>query len=330
MVSSKRAAAALAGCALGDAMGMPTELMDRKDLKELFPNGVSQLYGATDRDVFGRHLEAGKVTDDTAHTVLLTRMLIERKGQASSEAYISYLQDWVDEDPEYAAAVTGSNTLGALRKLANGASLDRSGIFGTTNGGAMKIGPIGIVYDYHDLEGLVDAVEEICRPTHNTGAAIACASAVAAAVSYGVRGGSDLNEMFALAYKAAQAGEDRGYGFPTASVSKRMMLVHQLVEDEPASEAIDQIRGIWGMGVEAVETCPAVFAMIFLGEGNPWNVAQLCAGMGGDTDTIGALATEISAAMNPEALPAELVEEIEKVNDLDFNALAQELARFVQ
>ena len=178
---------------------------------------------------------------------------------------------------------------------------------------------------------LPDCTEEYSADVEDyNGAVIVCASAIAAAVSYGVRGGSDLDEMFAIAYKAAQTGEKRGYGFPTASVSKRMMLVHQLVENEPVSKVVDQIKGIWGMGVEAVETCPAVFAMIFLGKGNPWAVAQFCAGMGGDTDTIGALATEISAAMNPDALPAELVEEIEKVNDLDFDVLAQKLVKFAR
>ena len=67
----ERAWGVLAGCAVGDAMGMPTEMMSREDIAELFPDGVRELSASTARDAFGRKLRAGEITDDTVHTVLV-------------------------------------------------------------------------------------------------------------------------------------------------------------------------------------------------------------------------------------------------------------------
>ncbi len=322
----ERAWGVLAGCAVGDAMGMPTEMMSREDIAELFPDGVRELSASTARDAFGRKLRAGEITDDTVNTVLVARCLIESGGAINARAYIDHLESWVDEHRETSRSVVGPNTMRALSAIKEGAPLERAGIFGTTNGGAMKISPVGIVRDYHDLADLVDAVEQVCLPTHNTGAAIACASAVAAAVSCAVRGRGDAGELWDVALAAAEMGERRGYAFPCASVTARMRAVRDLVEHEPAQEALRQLQEFYGMGVESVETAPAVLAVVTLAGGDPWEAACLAAGSGGDTDTIGAIATAICGGLNPCQVPREVVATIEDVNELDLGALAHSLA----
>lgn len=318
----ERARGALLGCALGDAMGMPTEMMSRTGIAALFPDGVHTFSTTTKRDVFGRTMRAGEITDDTINTVLVAEMLIESGGVVIAQTYIDKLSAWVHDHPEKSRYVAGPNTLRALDLIAQGTSLKRAGIFGTTNGGAMKISPVGVVRDYRNLSGLVDAVEQVCLPTHNTSAAIACAAAVAAAVSYGVRGAGNLDELWDVAITAADEGFTRGYAFPTVSLPVRLRAVRELVRDSSDGEVERQLQDFYGCGVESVETAPAVFAVVSIAEGDPQRAASIAAGLGGDTDTIGAIAAAICGSLHPELISNEAVRLLADVNDIDFDGLA--------
>lgn len=317
----------LAGCAVGDAMGMPTEMMSRIDIAELFPGGLHEFHATTSRDSFGRTMRAGEITDDTINTILVTQMLTESNGNVDAHLYIDRLQAWIRDNPNKSKSVAGPNTMKALDAISRGTPLECAGIFGTTNGGAMKISPIGVVRSHEHLTELIDAVEQICIPTHNTSAAIACASAVAASVSYALRGTGDLDELWEVALAAADEGERRGYPFPTASVSRRMRAVRELMSGVDADEALHQLQTFYGMGVESVETAPAALAIVTLAQGNPWEAACLAASAGGDTDTIGAIATAICGALNPREIPAKAIRTIEEVNSLDLTTLADSLTR---
>jgi len=322
----KRTWGALAGCALGDAMGMPTEMLSREDIARSFPNGVHELSRSTPYDVFGRSLAAGEITDDTINTLLVARMLIESHGEVDTRRYLDYLGEWMKANPDKSRFVAGPNTMKALDAISNGTPIEQAGRFGTTNGGAMKISPIGVVCDYRDMSALVDAVERICLPTHNTSAAIGCASAIAAGVSYGVRGGDDTSELWDVALRAAREGQHRGFSFPSPSVSRRMEEARKVVETRGQSESVQLLKELFGTGVESVETAPSAFAITSLAKGNPWEAVRLSADIGGDTDTLGAITGAICGAMHPDALPTSMIDEIEKVNDIDFCGYAEGLA----
>lgn len=320
----KRIRGVLAGCACGDAMGMPTEGMSRKDIDSLFPQGVREFYGATERDIFGRKMRAGEITDDTINTVLIAQMLADTGGKPDTMRYLDYLRRWMKENPEKCRYVAGPNTLRALDALEKGTPLERAGIFGTTNGAAMKIGPVGIVSDYHDMQKLTDWVEQICKPTHNTSTAIAGAAAVAACVSYGIQGGNRPEELWDIALEAARAGSGRGYQSPAVSLMKRMEAVRALTETEERETVLEQLKNYYGTGVETIETIPAVLAIIQISGGDAWKASCISAELGGDTDTIGAVSASICGGMKP-GLPEGVEEMLEQVNHLDFGAIAESL-----
>lgn len=319
----------LAGCALGDAMGMPTEMMSRKDINSEFPEGVTDFSTTTDKDAFGRSMQAGEITDDTVNTLLLVQMLIDSEGKINTNLYLDYLQNWMKENPEKCRYVAGPSTLRALDAIKNGVPLERAGIFGTTNGAAMKISPIGIISDYHNMEKLVDNVEQICMPTHNTSTAIAGASVVAACVSFGVRGGSNPSDLWEIAIKAAELGSDRGYAFPTASLIKRIEAVRKLVESGNREQILEELKTFYGTSVETVESIPAVLAVVQLAKGDAWKAACMSASLGGDTDTIGAISGAICGGMRP-VFPDGVVETLERVNEVNFEELAEKLSAYVQ
>lgn len=319
----------LAGGALGDALGMPTECWSQEKIRQHFPNGVTELIASNENDVFGRKMAAGAITDDTLNVLMILSMIKKNQGQIRVADYIAELREWNDHSP-VSAFVSGPSTLKALEKIAQGVPIEETGVTGTTNGASMKIAPIGLISDYHDLPALVKNVAEICLPTHNTKIAIAGASAVAAAVSYTVRGGQSIVEIWSLAFDAINTAKEYGYDFPAASLSFRMNQARKILRQEEDEQLILQrLYEEIGTGMETIETIPSAFVIVELAKGDPLKAAQLSASVGWDTDTIGAISAAICGGMNPD-LPKEMIQQIEEVNQLDFDQLTEELLPYVK
>lgn len=319
----------LAGGALGDALGMPTECWSQQKIRQQFPNGVTELVASNENDVFGRKLAAGAITDDTINVLMILSMIKKNQGRIRVADYVAELREWNDNSP-VSAFVSGPSTLKALDKIAQGVPIEETGVTGTTNGASMKIAPIGLISDYRKLPDLIKNVAEICLPTHNTKIAIAGASAVAAAVSYTVRGGQSIEEIWQLAFAAIEAAQEYGHDFPAASLAFRMNQARKILQEE-TDEAIilQRLYEEIGTGMETIETIPSTFAIVELAAGNPLKAAQLSASVGWDTDTIGAISAAICGGMQPD-LPKEMIRQIEAVNELDFDQLTEELLPFVK
>ncbi|MDN6003966.1 MAG: ADP-ribosylglycohydrolase family protein [Enterococcus sp.] len=319
----------LAAGALGDAMGMPTECWSQEKIRQNFPNGVTELIASNENDVFGRKLAAGAITDDTLNVLMILSMIKKNQGQIRVADYITELREWNDNSP-VSAFVSGPSTLKALDKIAQGVPIEKTGVTGTTNGASMKIAPIGIISDYRDLPALVKNVAEICLPTHNTTIAIAGASAVAAAISYTVRGGQSTDEIWSLAFEAINAAKTYGHDFPSASLTFRMNQARKILRQETDDQIILQrLYHEIGTGMETIETIPSAFVIVEMAKGDPLRASQLSASLGWDTDTIGAISAAICGGMNPK-MPREIIRQIEEVNQLDFDQLAEELLPFVK
>lgn len=319
----------LAAGALGDAMGMPTECWSQEKIRQNFPDGVTELIASNEHDVFGRKLAAGAITDDTLNVLMILSMIKKNQGQIRVADYITELREWNDNSP-VSAFVSGPSTLKALEKIAQGVPIEETGVTGTTNGASMKIAPIGIISDYRDLPALVKNVAEICLPTHNTTIAIAGASAVAAAISYTVRGGQSTDEIWSLAFEAINAAKTYGHDFPSASLTFRMNQARKILRQETDDQIILQrLYHEIGTGMETIETIPSAFVIVEMAKGNLLRAAQLSASLGWDTDTIGAISAAICGGMNPK-MPREMIRQIEEVNQLDFDQLAEELLPFVK
>jgi ADP-ribosylglycohydrolase len=313
----------LIGGAYGDAMGMPTEFWTQEHILNRFPKGIEELLPSQEDDFFGRNMPAGEITDDTINTIMIAKMIIDNHGIINTESYIKQLIKWKNES-KVAALVCGPSTLKALEAIEKGVSVEETGKLGTTNGAAMKISPIGIISDYRDIDSLIDNVSMICKPSHNTSIAIQGASIVAGIVSYVVSGGNDLEKIWNLAEEIAGKAWSRGFPIPSASIIQRMKLAKKMIRNCTMQEALKNLYDVIGTGVETIETIPSVLAIIELSGGDPIISAKLCASIGGDTDTIGAIATGICGGMNP-TFNDSLIEVLEKRNNIDFDEISSEL-----
>jgi ADP-ribosylglycohydrolase len=82
-----------------------------------------------------------------------------------------------------------------------------------------------------------------------------------------------------------------------------------------------------GTSLASQESIPAAFA-VANGFDDPWTVVRVAASLGGDTDTIAAIAGAVVGACHGiDAFPADVRRTVAAVNGLDLDSLAGELLK---
>ncbi len=199
----ERALGALYGLAIGDALGMPTQLLSPDELDRRF-GAITWFQPAPDNHPIAAGLPAGHITDDTEQALLIARLLVDGRGRIDPLTLANALADWErDMVRRGSLDLLGPSTQRAISAVAAGISVEEAGRFGDTNGAAMRVTPVGIARPVNDFDGLLQAVVDASGVTHNTTLALAGASAVAAAVSAGV-GGASLDDAIDAGLSAAR------------------------------------------------------------------------------------------------------------------------------
>jgi ADP-ribosylglycohydrolase len=236
-----RAQGALYGLAIGDALGMPTQLLSRPQIVARWGPLLTGFEPAPDEHPIAAGHQAGDITDDTEQAVLLGRLLVAGHGRIDPGELADALVAWeADMKARGSLDLLGPSTRRALAAVQAGAPPEEAGATGDTNGAAMRIAPVGIATPLGitslratplraaspgtdnskkpSLETLVDHVEQASFVTHGTSLALAGAAAVAAAVSAGVSGAS-VPEAIAAAIAAARIAAGRGRWVAGADVA---------------------------------------------------------------------------------------------------------------
>ncbi len=167
-----------------------------------------------------------------------------------------------------------------------------------TNGAAMRVSPLGCLLPPTNLTAFIAEVALASSPTHKSDLAVAGAVVVARAVSRAVNGDTWQSIADSLPAIAHQAQTARITTF-SASLSARLELALNIVRHADGVEsASEQLYQIIGAGTSTIESVPCAIAMVELANTDPNRCAVLCANLGGDTDTIGAMATAICGALH--------------------------------
>jgi len=319
----QRAAGALYGLAAGDALGMPTESLSRAEIVARYGPLVDSFQPGPPDQPLAAGLPAGTVTDDTEQALLLAGLIIEGGGTVDEAEFARRLIGWeAGMRARGSLSLLGPSTRRALAALLGGADVTESGRFGTTNGAAMRITPVGVATPCDDLGVLVDRVVAASRVTHNTGVALAGAAAVAAAVSAGVAGAS-VPEATSVAVAAAGQAAGRGHWVAAADVAARISWATGLTAGRAPQAAIDAVYTLVGTSLASQESVPAVFAILAAAPDNPWLACRMAASAGGDTDSIAAMAGAIAGACHGvTAIPAPARATVREVNGLRLDEVA--------
>lgn len=318
---------ALIGIAYGDAFGMPSEMFTQEMIREKFGR-IDKFEDGHIDNMISRKLKKGEVTDDTINSLLVIDMLCENHGNVDAHLFIDTLTNWIATSDK-SSAVVGPSTAKAIDLIKSGVPMEETGKMGTTNGGAMKILPIGIAAGMKEelnLQEMVDQVVELCKPTHYTTLAISAASAIAAGGAMAVHGEKDIEKIFAYMQEAADLGSKYGFVWGGPSIAKRMEMGRYFVDHGTEEEALQNLYDYVGTGLPSTESIPAAAVLFYMAKGDPLKCARYAANIGGDTDTMGAMACGICGAIcGADAFPKEDVELLESVNEIDFEGLAQKI-----
>ncbi|MFJ5504129.1 ADP-ribosylglycohydrolase family protein [Pectobacterium carotovorum] len=327
-MKQERILGALYGQALGDAMGMPSELWPRTRVKAHFGWIDRFLPGPAENNAacyFGR----GEFTDDTSMALSLADAIIECDGEINADAIGRHILKWAESFDAFNKNVLGPTSKIALKAIRQGTPVSELENNGVTNGAAMRASPLGCLLPAHDLDEFIDQVALASSPTHKSDLAVAGAVVVAWAISRAVDGASWQEIVDALPSVARHAQEKRITTF-SASLAARLELALSIVRRANGTEsASEQLYQLIGAGTSTIESVATAIAMVELAQTDPNRCAILCANLGGDTDTIGAMATAICGALHGvTAIDAALKQELDDINQLDFTRYASLLQQY--
>ena len=338
METLTRARGALYGLAIGDALGMPTQMLSRAEIVRRWGPLLPGFEPAPPGHPIAAGMPAGTVTDDTEQAVLLARLLVKGRGRIDPHDLAAALTEWERDMAERGSLdLLGPSTKRAVAAILAGVPPEEAGAAGTTNGAAMRIAPVGIAMAVidpgtrpdsavppADLSALVDRIVMASSVTHNTGIALAGAAAVAAAVSAGVSGAT-IAGATALGVEAAHIAAGRGHWVAGADVAARIEWATGLVAGRTAAEAAELIYTLVGTSLATQESVPAAFAVLAAVPEDPWRACRLAASLGGDCDTIAAMAGAIAGACHGAgSFPPDAIAVID-AQGLGLAALAGEL-----
>ena len=327
-----RAYGALAGLALGDALGMPTQAMSPQQIRAVYGR-VTGLVDADASQPYAPGMAAGSVTDDTEQALLVASLLVAGRGSSArvtldAHEFAHALLKWEDSMIERGSLdLLGPSTKAALERVRGGEDPLAVGGEGTTNGAAMRVTPIGIAVSTADPEAFADAVWSSCRVTHATRQGFQSAALVAAAVSLGIDSArSTAPDLRALLWKAVTFVDSlpaRGAWTPDPGVIAATRRAMQLAAN-PASSAPECLAQQVGTSVASAQAIPMAFALLAR-DPSPTSLLD-AANLGGDTDTIGAIAGAIlGAALGVEVLDGCDLARVEEVSRLDLRSVASDL-----
>ena len=328
-----RAYGALAGLALGDALGMPTQAMSPEQIRAVY----GRITGLVDGDAsqpYAPGMPAGSVTDDTEQALLVASLLVRGRGSSSGRValdageFAHALLAWEDSMIERGSLdLLGPSTKAALERVRAGEDPLSVGGAGTTNGAAMRVTPIGIAISTEDPQAFADAVWSSCQVTHATRQGFQSAALVAAAVSMGIdTPRSAASDMTALLWKAVSYVDSlpkRGAWTPDPDVVAATRRAMQLVAN-PASSSLECLVEQVGTSVASAQAIPMAFALLAR---DPSPQALLdAANIGGDTDTIGAITGAIlGAVLGFEVFVGRGLAQVESVSGLHLTEAATAL-----
>jgi ADP-ribosylglycohydrolase len=305
---------------------MPTQLLTVDQVLTRYGGVIDRFLSGPDDHPIAAGLPPGRVTDDTDQAMIVAHLLVQGSGRVDPYALVAALQAWERRMSATGSAdLLGPSTKRALERIAAGEDVATAGADGTTNGAAMRITPVGICTPTEPLAELIAVVTEVCRPTHGASVAIAGAGAIAAAVSAGMDG-ADVADAVILAQRAAAEAEPTG-GRLAVVISAAVTIATEDPEDSQPVSFLRRIDREIGSSLATHESVPAALAVALRWPTSPWDAARHGATLGGDSDTIAAMAgAVVGACCGASAIPAEQLVQLRAANPgLDLASTATDL-----
>lgn len=330
----------LYGMAIGDALGMPPELWSRKRLKKEFGRIEDFLPGHPKNEISFQY-KAGNFTDDTSQALLILDSLIETDFVPDEQNIAKHILEWAKKENAFEKNILGPTSKAALKLWEEGKSAKEISDCALTNGSAMRIAPVGILFYPEQKKELCDYVAAVSRVTHSSDIAIAGAAMIAMAVAsmlaYGDRE-KMLVDVCDIEEYALSLGAETASPLLSTRIRYGIELARKYSDD--SETFLEKLYNMMGAGVNIAESVPCAVAIAYYGS-SAKECAVLSANLGGDTDTIGAMAAAIRGGADgiryqssrenltdegsTDGIDVKDIELIKRVNQVDFEKYATAL-----
>ncbi len=310
----------LAGLALGDALGLPTEMLT----PELIAEWYGEIRGLTPIDARHPHhnLPRGSVSDDTDQALLLAHVLLD-DGTIEPNRFAQRLLEWSRTPRVRENRFIGNATRRALEAIATGTPVETAG-HGETIGAAMRVAPVALACA--TPEKLITQVVASCVPTHNTHAAISGAMAVAFGVADALNPDATLATMLDAACEGARIGGTFGAWSWTPPLDRRLAWVWRTCEGMSQQDVSRFVYDVVGTGEPPWDLVASAFAILRATNAEPMPALFAAANAGGDTDTLAAIVGALVGALRGAyAFDLVMLADVCAVNHFDLSAIARRL-----
>ncbi len=316
----KKIAGAIYGMALGDAMGMPSELWGREKVRKYFGKIEGLLDGPKENSVACNY-KKGQFTDDTGQALVIIDSLNDTNFKPNSKDIATKLLKWAEKENAFENNILGPTSKVALANFRDGINSKAVTDKALSNGSAMRIAPIGCLFNSHNKEKLADFVYSVSEVTHTSDITIAGAAMIAVAVSSAIEN-NDFDIVIKDIFEMEPIARRLGAETYSPSLTERIKIGIYLANEYKNNEDLflEKLYDIVGAGVNISESVPSAISIAYYSQ-DPNKCALLCANLAGDTDTIGAMATAICGAFKGiDYIKEEYIESLNKANDVDFNS----------
>jgi ADP-ribosylglycohydrolase len=133
-------------------------------------------------------------------------------------------------------------------------------------------------------------------------------------------------EAARVAVDAAALAAGRGHWVAAADVAARITWATGLATGRDPDTTIAIVYSLVGTSLAAQESVPAAFAVLAAAPDDPWLACRIAASLGGDCDTIAAMAGAIGGACHGvDAFPQSARGMVARVNGLRLDEIARDL-----
>ncbi|MBR0461658.1 MAG: ADP-ribosylglycohydrolase family protein [Erysipelotrichaceae bacterium] len=322
----------LLAAAVGDAMGAATETRSTAQIIERFGGLVKDFITPPD-DVFARGFAKGSVTDDFSLAYCTALAILDNEGKVTDEVAKNALINW-SRTPYYVLA--GPTTIKAVERMLGHEVEEKQSFIKYdsskgSDGGAMKISPVGLLSGGNVDKAIEDAIT-ICRPTHFNSTALSGACAVAAAVAEALNENATVDSVIEAGMKGALKGEtvakEAGKELANPSVYKRIALAVEIAKkcNGDMGKAMQELADIIGAGLSASETVPCAFGILKAAEGDTMKTIIAGVNIGNDTDTVATIAAAMAGTLE-SFYNEDYLKLINEVNSYDLEDTARRIAQ---
>lgn len=292
--------ATLTGLAVGDALGMPFEMLHSLSDKLLSWNGWFEEAG---NNPLTAGLKAGQWTDDTKMARALAESLVEHETYSPADAAKRYLAWYKSND----LRGIGTTTAKAMSRLDAGMPWTQSGVAGSEgNGTAMRAAPLGVAF-WRNIQAAAEMARIDAAITHKSEMAEQGAVAVAIGVALLIEHRIAKQDLILKVLE----------WIPKGVMHSRLLTAHRKAplglnrKDRSFIEVLVEL----GTGAHVIQTVPAAFCA-FVGSTSFADAVELAVRAGGDTDTTAAITGALAGTYYGIEQVARYIDKVEAAEEL--------------